>query len=463
MKHPNPRTSMKAARTVFELEIDSLAHGGDAVGRLPDGRVAFVSGGCPGDRVLAELDEDHGRFVRGHVAEVLAPSPERVTPPCPYFGTCGGCFWQHVSVDAQRTAKRNAVIDTLTRIGRIADAELRVGATLSAGPAYGYRNKIELVADPSSERLSLGFHRAHSEQVVPVESCLLLAKQHRKAPRALSGALRFLTGEGDLGIVRVGYRAAAHTKDVEVALWTEPGPFPRQAVAKTLRQAVPATSVVRVLTKGPSKERRVAGVEALAGRGAWRERLGGIAYTISAPSFFQVNTLAAEQLVNLALDYAEVDGSDRVLDLYAGAGTFTLPLAERAGEVVAVESSGPAVRDLRRNLEERQTWAEVVGGDAAREIAELGHFDVIVVDPPRSGLAAEVTATLSRMRPRVLVYVACDPATLARDARVLAEGGYRLEAAAPVDLFPQTYHVETVARFVRSDQPSVPTSGKSVM
>jgi len=175
--------------------------------------------------------------------------------------------------------------------------------------------------------------------------------------------------------------------------------------------------------------------------------VGGFDYTVSAPSFFQVNTKGAEHLVELVMTALQPDGSDRALDLYAGAGTFTLPLAQHAGEVCAVESAGPAVRDLRRNLENNQLWAEVVGGDAAREIAELGHFDVIVVDPPRSGLAPEVLASLAASRPRDLAYVSCDPATLARDARALIASGYEIVSATPVDLFPQSYHVETVAHF----------------
>jgi len=432
---------------VIELDIESLAYGGDAIGRLEDGRTAFVRGACPGDTVRVEIDQERDRFVRAHVTEVVSASPDRVSAPCPYFGECGGCSWQHVAYSVQCESKRRSVIDALERIGGIPDVDNIVAPTVSSSTEYGYRNKVELVLDPTSGRPYLGYHRAGSDKVVRVESCLLLPRKHQKVPRALGGALRYLTGESDLGIVRVGYRVAVHTNDVEVALWTAPGGFPRNAVAKTLAQAVRTTSIVRVLTKGPSAERSVSGVESLSGRGNWRERLGELDYTVSAPSFFQVNTKGAERLVELVMAALQPDGSDRALDLYAGAGTFTLPLAQHAGEVIAVESAGPAVRDLRRNLENNQLWAEVVGGDAAREIAELGHFDVVVVDPPRSGLAPEVLAALTASRPRDLAYVSCDPATLARDSRVLIGAGYELVSATPVDLFPQSYHVETVAHF----------------
>lgn len=432
-----------------ELSIESLAYGGDAIAHLDDGRAAFVRMACPGDRVDAEIVEDHGRFVRAEIKEILDPSPDRVAPPCPYFGVCGGCSWQHISGAAQLSAKRQAVVDALTRIGHIADAEKLVAPAVASPRDYGYRNKIELVARTDASGLRLGYHKAGSDELVPVESCLLLPPKFQKAPKALSGALRYLSGGQDLGFKRVGLRVAANTRDVEIALWTEPGSFPRKAAATTLGRAMKSSSIVRVLVKGPDKERKVTGVEVLSGNGFWRERLGGRSMTVSAPSFFQVNTGAAELLVQIALDALHADGTDRVVDLYAGAGTFTLPLAEIAGDVVAVEAASSAVRDLRRNLEDSQLWAEVVGGDALRELREIGSIDALLVDPPRAGLAGGAVEAIAKTRANTVVYVSCDPATLARDAKALGEAGYRLVSATPVDLFPQTFHVETVAKFVR--------------
>ncbi len=434
---------------VIELDIERLAYGGDAIGHLADGRTVFVNGGCPGDRVAAEVVEDRGRFLRARTREVLVPSPARVVPPCPYFGACGGCSWQHVAADTQLEAKRDTVAGALSRIGHLPDAESLVGPARACGPAYGYRNKIELVATAGVRGLELGFHRAGSEDVIPVQSCALLPARVKTSPKALTGALRYLAGSGDLALQRVSVRVGASTKDIEVALWTDPGPFPRSAAAKVISQALPLTSLVRVLVKGAPRERRVSRVEVLAGKGFWRERLAGLPYLVSAPSFFQVNTGGAEVLVELVLDALAPDGTDRVLDLYAGAGTFTLPLAKVAGEVVAVEAASSAVRDLRRNLEDEGLWADVVGGDAAREITSLGAFDLAVVDPPRSGIDVAVIDALAAARVRTLAYVSCDPATLARDAARLAEAGFTLTGATPIDLFPQTYHVEAVARFAR--------------
>jgi 23S rRNA (uracil1939-C5)-methyltransferase len=435
---------------VTSLSIESLAYGGDAIAHLEDGRTVFVSGAVPGDIVNAEIVEERERFVRARTVDIVTPSPDRVSPPCPYFGLCGGCSWQHVSYPAQLRAKRQAVVDALTRIGRVANAESIVAETVASPSEFGYRNKIELVVDSSSGRPRIGFHRAGSDEVVSVDECLLLPKAMRKAPKALGGALRYIAGDQELGLTRVALRVGAHTKDVEIALWGAPGPFPRKAVATTLGSALKSTSLVRVMTKGPSKERRIAGVEVLSGKGYWRERLGGMTMSLSAPSFFQVNTKAAEKLVRIVLEALEPDGTDRILDLYAGAGTFTLPLSELAGEVVAVESSSSAIRDLRRNLEAAQLPADVIGGDALRELATIGHIDSAVVDPPRSGLHVEAAQALAATRARTIAYVSCDPATLARDTAALTASGYTLVSATPVDLFPQTYHVETVAIFRRT-------------
>lgn len=436
--------------SLITLDIESLAYGGDSISHLEDGRTAFVRGGVPGDIVTARITEDHGRFVRAETLTVVTESPDRVDPVCPYFGLCGGCAWQHVSYSAQLLAKRRLVVDALARIGHLSHAEELVGPTVASPDEYGYRNKIELVVDSSTGRPRLGYHKAASAEFVPVEECWLLPPKHRKVPKALGGALRYISGEQDFGLERIAVRIGANTKDVEVALWGAPGPFPRRPVATTLGQAVRMSSLVRVLVKGTPKERKIAGVEVLAGNGFWRERLLGTTMTVSAPSFFQVNTRAAEALVSLALDGLDADGSDRVLDLYAGAGTFTLPLAELAGEVVAVESASSAVRDLRRNLEDEGLWADVVGGDAGRELPSVGHVDLALVDPPRSGLQSEALDALAAAGARTIAYVSCDPATLARDAAALTQRGFELASATPVDLFPQTFHVETVALFRRT-------------
>lgn len=432
------------------LTLDGLAHGGSAVGRTADGRVVFVGAGCPGDVVDVEVTTDHGRYLEATITRIVTPSPERRTPPCPYFGRCGGCQWQHISYGAQVEAKRTQVADSLSRIGKISGFD--VDPVVSGPSPYGYRNRLELrVSRRADGSPSIGMSALGTDDIVPIDACLLLPERARKTPRAITGALRYLAGRSPFDIERVAIRVATNTRDLEIDLWGPPGPFPRNAVAKTLADAVRPTCVTRVLVKGSARERADLKVEVLAGRGSWHERLSGYDYKVSAPSFFQANTVLAETLVSLVLARLAADGSDRVLDLFAGTGTFTLPLAEVAGEVVAIEGAGSSVRDLRANIEAAQVDVDVMPGDAARALSEAGAFDLAVVDPPRAGLPAPVLAALVATGARRICYVSCDTATLGRDARALTEAGYRLAQATPVDLFPQTWHVETVALFELPD------------
>ena len=217
-----------------------------------------------------------------------------------------------------------------------------------------------------------------------------------------------------------------------------------------LKDATGATSIVRVMAKEPSKARRIAGVERLSGAGSWSELIGDERMHVSAPSFFQVNTKGAEKLVELVLFVLDVRDSDEVMDLYCGAGTFTLPLARRTGFVSTVESYGPAMRDLRRNLEDAGlSNVDAIGGDAGRSFPD-SDTDIIVVDPPRAGLAPDVVKKLSEQSARAIAYVSCDPATLARDLRRFVDAGtFKPVSVTPVDLFPQTFHVKNVCLMSR--------------
>ncbi len=427
-----------------DLHIDGLAHGGASVARTPDGRVVFVAGGCPGDVVTASITTDHGRYIEASIAEIVTASPDRRTAPCPYFQRCGGCQWQHISYAAQAEAKRTQLADSLARIGGIDDPQ--VETTVLGDSPYGYRNKLEMRAGVGADgRPILGLTAAGTDELVPIEACLLLPDRAKKMPKALSGALRYLAQRAPFDLDRVALRVARRTSDVEIDLWSPPGPMPRHAVARTLADAVHATSITRVLFKDDPKKRADLKVEVLAGRGHWRERLGEFEYRVSAPSFFQANTNGAEALVSMVIERLQADGSDRVLDLFAGVGTFTLPLATVAGDVVAIEGGGSAVRDLRANLEAAQLDSEVMPGEASRALADAGTFDLAVVDPPRSGMSPETLNALVHTKASRICYVSCDTATLARDVKSLVRAGYRLVSATPVDLFPQTWHVETLA------------------
>ena len=437
----------------MQLTIETMTYGPDGLAHDADGKAVFVQGGLAGDVVEAHVTSDGRKFSHAVVDEVLEPSPSRVQAPCPFVDICGGCPWGSLSYESQLAAKEENLRSNLKRIGGFSEDEVDalVQPIRPSKDQWGYRNKVELAPAQVNGRLRLGLHGRDPDQAVHVDACPLFEKRHAKAVKGAEGALGFLANGNDLGLERVGLRASRRTGALEVAIWTSTGAFPRAETARVLKSAIRPTSVVRVMSKGPTKARKVAGVERLDGEGSWTEKLDGGVMRISAPSFFQVNTPGADTLVELVLEALDPGEDDEAIDLYCGAGTFTLPLARRCSWVSAVESAGPAVRDLRRNLEtEGLDNVEAIGGDAAREFPGAD-ADVLVVDPPRSGLSREVVELVAGTSARDVAYVSCDPATLARDlARFCDEGTFRPVSAVPVDLFPQTYHCETVVHLARA-------------
>ncbi|MDO4589982.1 MAG: 23S rRNA (uracil(1939)-C(5))-methyltransferase RlmD [Slackia sp.] len=436
-----------------EIIIERLSYGDAAVGKCADGKTILVDGGCPGDIAVIEVTADKKGYREGCVVDLTTASPDRVAPVCPYAAECGGCGWQHISYERQLAAKRDNVVSQLVRTAHmdVARAEALVEQTVPSKRTMGYRNKLEFgCARDERGGFSTGPYRKHTNEILRIDRCPLAHKAIEGAPKAIRGALRYLSGSNDLGVYRVGVRHSARTASTEIALWTNTGAFPRTAVAKTLSQALKATSIVRVMTSDRGKARKLKGVEVLAGKGYWTETVDDRAFKVSAPSFFQVNTAQAERLVDLAVEGLQLDDDAVVADLYCGVGTFTLPLAERCDTVFAVESYGSSVRDLRRLCEEGgYDNIEPIGGDAARELPELGSLDALVVDPPRAGLAPEIVTGIAEAGPERVAYVSCDPATWARDTARLEQAGYELQRATPVDMFPQTYHTETVSIFRR--------------
>ena len=441
------------------VTIDRMGYGAEAVGRLADGKTVFVEGGAPGDVAVVEVVEDKPTFARARIVSLVELSPER-TPSRNDDAASYGASWAHLTYSAQLTAKRGNVVAALVRIGHI-DAQRAEELVKPCAPSkreWGYRNKLELAAgrDPRG-RFMLGFYREGTHDIVAAPSCPLAHTAIAKAPASLRGAIGFAEGSQDLGIYRIGVRHSLRTRELEVALWTKPGSFPRAHVAKTVMSALKATSVVRVLAE-PGNARKIKGVETLEGRGRWGEELLGLRFETTAPSFFQVNTAQAERLVAEVIEglggvmgEEGPEGLDGLLvaDLYAGGGTFSVPLSMAGAEVIAVEAAGTSVRDLRRNADANGVDIDVVGGDAARELPDIGDIDVLVVDPPRAGLADGVVESIAAARPLRVAYVSCNPSTWARDATRFEEVGYRLVRAQPVDMFPQTYHVEVASIFER--------------
>lgn len=380
---------------MIELTLDSMAHGGEAIGRL-DGKAVFVVGAIPGDRALVEVVADRERFTRARLSSLVEPSPLRTDPPCPHFPDCGGCQWQMAQHQAQLGWKAEILAGQLRHLGRVAQPPVR--PTLSPGPPFGYRNRMDFSVVAGRPALL----EAKSSRGVALEVCHLMA-----APVAeMFDRLGRLHGVSRL----------------------------------TLRAGVATGEQMAVVDGRPPVE-----LGRAAARQSIHEVVAGVTFRISGRAFFQANTDGAEALVRLVGEALSPTSNQVMLDAYAGGGLFSLTVGRGAGRVVAVESEPEALADLRHNAQ-----GAVVVEDVRFEEYRGERVDIAVCDPPRSGLGAAGVEALVAARPEVVAYVSCDPASLSRDVRLLAAEGYRLDWAQPVDMFPQTFHVETVARLVGS-------------
>jgi tRNA/tmRNA/rRNA uracil-C5-methylase (TrmA/RlmC/RlmD family) len=379
------------------VSLHGFAHGGEAVGRLADGRAIFVAHAIPGETVRVRITETHKRWCRGQLVEVIEASPDRVTPPCPYYGPgrCGGCRLQHIAADRQHQLLRQVVIDQLQRVGHIADPN--VADTVAAG-AYEYRNRARFAVTSQG---ALAFRRHGTHDLIPIDRCLLLDEPtHRQRQQA--GDAWDDAAEVE---VRTGAQGAATVAD-------------------------PATAPRVVL-----------------GDKALTEEVGDLRFRVAATSFFQSNRAGAAALLALVRRYAAVRPGDTALDLYAGVGLFAAGLAADGATVTAVESHAGAASDAVRNVPDATIVATSVEAAMADLLRDGRTFDVVVLDPPRRGAGSQVVEAIAAVATRAIVIVACDAATLARDAGTLQTAGWRLREATPVDQFAQTGHVEVVAVF----------------
>jgi 23S rRNA (uracil1939-C5)-methyltransferase len=456
----------KRGDTLF-LTIDDLAVGGEGVGRA-DGYVIFVPGGVPGDRVRVRVVQSRSRFGRGVIESVEQPSPHRVEPPCPYFGRCGGCRLQHVGYPAQLAFKAKQVADCLTRIGGLGAFELR--PMIGAEAVYGYRNKMEFTVSRAGRAAGVapgdvvvGLHEAERyDAVLDVERCML---QSDPMNALLAEARRFFierrlsvyeqeTGEGLLRFLMV--REGKRTSEAMVNVVTSaPAVSELAPLVARLQERVPQTASV-VMNVNPKKASVAVGVEEhlLGGRDHIRESVGGLVFQVSPSSFFQTNTLQAERLFGLVLESTELTGSETVIDLYSGTGAISLLLARRARWVYGIEVAQAAVDDAGRNAEANGVSnCTFLAGEVRfvlpSLIAKGVSAEVVVADPPRAGFHPKALHALMTLAPARIVYVSCNPATLARDLDELVRGGYQLEWVQPVDMFPHTPHIEAVARLAR--------------
>lgn len=436
--------------------VEGYSSEGLGVVRL-DGAVVFVPRAVRGETVDLRITRVMKSSCAGEIVKIHAPSPERAVPECPYFGRCGGCDFQHLSYPEELRAKRQRVQDALKRLG---GADLRVEEILGAREPTRYRNKSQYPVGPGGV---IGFYRARSHQVVPVDRCLIQSEASDRTAKAVGDWMRRYkvsaydesTGKGLVRHIYVRVNAAGESLCCVVANGKQ---LPREPeLAAFVQSAAPGTVGV-VLNTNTRPGNVVLGDQyrTIWGRNFLMDTLCGLEFKLSIPSFYQVNRAQAEVLYSKALEFAGLTGRETVLDLYCGTGTITLCLARRAARAIGAEIVPPAVADARENaVRNGITNAEFFCGDAAAVAARLESQglrpDVITVDPPRKGLSPEVIASIAGMGPERVVYVSCDPATLGRDVKLFAGLGYRADRACAVDLFPGTRHVETIVLLQREN------------
>lgn len=431
------------------VTIEGYGEGGMGVARI-DGRVVFVHGALRGEKCRVLILKTLKSVAFAKVLEVLEPSSERITPDCPYFPRCGGCTYRHIRYEEELRLKRQRVQDNLSRIG---GSDVTVEEILGARDTLRYRNKAQY---PVSKDGAVGFYRARTHEVIECEHCLLVKPEADAAAEALREYMQSCRVAGydektGRGLVRHLYIRSNAAGESLVCVLVNGDKLPKEdRLVTLLRDACPKCTGI-VLGTNTKKGNVILGdrYRTLWGSDRLEDTLCGKTFRLSVPSFYQVNRIQAERLYAKAIEFAGLTGQETVLDFYCGAGTITLALSDHAKKVLGAEIVPEAIDDARENAARNGVKnAEFFCGDASDVAKKLAREnlrpDVITVDPPRKGLAADVVESIAEMQPQRVVYVSCDSATMARDVKRLADLGYTAQRACAVDMFPRADHVETV-------------------
>lgn len=431
------------------VTIEGYGEGGMGVARI-DGRVVFVHGALRGEKCRVLILKTLKSVAFAKVLEVIEPSSERITPDCPYFPRCGGCTYRHIRYEEELRLKKQRVQDNLSRIG---GSDVTVEEILGARDTLRYRNKAQY---PVSKDGAVGFYRARTHEVIECEHCLLVKPEADAAAEALREYMQSCRVAGydektGRGLVRHLYIRSNAAGESLVCVLVNGDKLPKEdRLVTLLRDACPKCTGI-VLGTNTKKGNVILGdrYRTLWGSDRLEDTLCGKTFRLSVPSFYQVNRIQAERLYAKAIEFAGLTGQETVLDLYCGAGTITLALSDHAKKVLGAEIVPEAIDDARENAARNGVKnVEFFCGDASDVAKKLAREnlrpDVITVDPPRKGLAADVVESIAEMQPGRVVYVSCDSATMARDVKRLADLGYTAQRACAVDMFPRADHVETV-------------------
>ena len=441
------------------VTIEGYGEGGMGVARI-DGRVVFVHGALRGEKCRVLILKTLKSVAFAKVLEVIEPSSERITPDCPYFPRCGGCTYRHIRYEEELRLKKQRVQDNLSRIG---GSDVTVEEILGARDTLRYRNKAQY---PVSKDGAVGFYRARTHEVIECEHCLLVKPEADAAAEALREYMQSCRVAGydektGRGLVRHLYIRSNAAGESLVCVLVNGDKLPKEdRLVALLRDACPKCTGI-VLGTNTKKGNVILGdrYRTLWGSDRLEDTLCGKTFRLSVPSFYQVNRVQAERLYAKAIEFAGLTGQETVLDLYCGAGTITLALSDHAKKVLGAEIVPEAIDDARENAARNGVKnAEFFCGDASDVAKKLAREnlrpDVITVDPPRKGLAADVVESIAEMQPGRVVYVSCDSATMARDVKRLADLGYTAQRACAVDMFPRADHIETVVLLSKGEVDS---------
>lgn len=433
----------------YEIEISGLGTNGEGVGKFEDFTI-FVEGALPTEKILAEIVEVKKNYAVGRLRKILRESSERVKPFCPIYENCGGCQLQHLSYSAQLIWKRQQVVDAVERIGKLHGVE--IFPTLGMKNPLRYRNKMQF---PVGKNLEIGCYARGSHKIIDTDSCLI---QKESADKVLSVVKKILKRfnvppydeDSHKGILRHVMSRVGFNNEIMIVLVTATKNLPNEkSIVKAIRAEIPEVSTIQQNIQ-TFHNNVILGRETkiLYGKPTIKDKIGSLEFNISARSFFQVNTSQAEILYKTAKNFAQLTGKEILIDAYCGTGTIGLFMAKNAYKVFGIEIVREAIDDAKKNARENKIRnAEFIVGDVVKILPRLETYaDIVVVDPPRAGCDKKVLETFSEMKTARIVYVSCNPATLARDLAILSELGYCTKKIQPVDMFPFSSHVEAVAQ-----------------